>query len=217
MIGTQDTYYQRAEVSNSVLGELQKYFLHGDQLTDILAAYRFGNLIDAMITEPSRCDHYSYRVDDEQFTAEEWGVARKMHKAFLAHPFCANVLQHSTGQMVMSRDMDFQWGGLKFTLPVRCKWDLWMAAHGWGCDIKSTTAISQKQFEAALGYFDYDRQRAFYMDISGAPQDMLIGISKINFQIFMVPIRRGDKLHTSGVEKYNAAAGRYFTLFSNFF
>jgi hypothetical protein len=32
------------------------------------------------------------------------------------------------------------------------------------------------------------------VDIAGSDQDVLIGVSKVNYKVFKVPIRRGDEL-----------------------
>lgn len=216
MIGDQDQYYGRTEVSNSDLGWLDKYFLPSSQVYDIASAYRFGNLIDAMITEPHRCNHYTYKVDSEQFTKEEWQQAYKMLDAFRKDEICQHYLKLATGQNVMSKEMEFMEAGLQFKMNVRCKWDLWMPVLKHGADIKSTTATTQRQFEQSLQYFNYDRQRAFYMDIAGADKDLLIGISKINFRIFKVPIVRDGAIYQSGKEKYTQAAFKYWYLFENF-
>lgn len=221
MIGNLDTYYLRPEVSNSDLGELEKYFLPREQRGDIEAAYRFGNLIDAMITEPERCNHFNRTVDGVQFTKEEWEQAYKMLKAFRADEICAAFLKLSEGQAVKSVTMDFNHNGVEFQLLVRCKFDLWMERMQHGADIKSTTATTQKQFEASLDYFNYDRQRAFYMDIAQTmgykcDRDMLIGISKVNHKIFKVPIKRGDATYTRGRQKVDEAAFRWWSLFEGF-
>ena len=104
---------------------------------------------------------------------------------------------------------------IKFFLPVRCKWDLWMPSLGWGGDIKSTSATTQKQFEDAVTFFDYDRQRFFYMNISGSTQDVLIGISKENFKVFTVKIKQGDKLWKSGQDKCFDLAFKYWEMFGD--
>lgn len=221
MIGITDTYYLRPEVSNSDLGELEKYFLPREQRGEIEAAYRFGNLIDAMITEPERCDHYSRTVDGVPFTKEEWELAYKMLKSFRADETCAAFLKLSEGQAVKSVTMDFNHNGVEFQLLVRCKFDLWMERMQHGADIKSTTATTQKQFEASIAYFNYDRQRAFYMDIAQAlgyrcDRDMLIGISKVNQKIFKLPIKRGDEIYRRGRQKVDEVAFRWWSLFEGF-
>ena len=50
----QDTYYQRSEVSNSDLTELKNLLYPRTQYGDKEKAFKFGSLIDAMITEPER-------------------------------------------------------------------------------------------------------------------------------------------------------------------
>ena len=184
---------------------------------DSKIAYRFGNLIDAMLTEAHRCDYLTLKVDDEQFSKEEWNKAYNMKKAFEKDPSCARYLKMATGQSVFRNpnfEIDYQ--GFLFSLPVKCKYDLWFGNIGWGADIKSTTATTQKQFEDACRYFDYDRQRAWYMDITGAKQDILIGISKVNNKIFQLPINHESDFYKSGKEKYQDWAFKYYCLFSDF-
>ncbi len=216
MIGTFDTYYASAEVSNSDLSQLESYFMNKEQLYDIQAAYRFGNLIDAMITEPNRVDHLNLRVDDEQFNQHEWAAAKKMLASFRNDPMCMSMLNNASGQAVKKTTLKIEWCGFEFELPVRCKFDLWMDKLKFGGDIKSTTATTQAQFEASIKHFNYDKQRAFYMDIAESNQDMLIGISKVNYKVFKVPIKRGDALYASGKEKYSEWAFKYWCLFEGF-
>ena len=104
-----------------------------------------------------------------------------------------------------SSDLDFELG-------VRCKWDGWRPDLRYGFDIKSTSATTQAQFEAAVKHFDYPRQRAWYMDIAKSDYDILIGISKVNYKIFKVFIRRGDSLYREGYEDYINLAFRYWLL-----
>lgn len=217
MIGAYDTYYSRPEISNSDLSWLQSYFMNREQLHDLTEAYRFGNLIDALITEPSRCDHMRFRVDQEQFTQFEWACARKMLTAFREDPFCMQLLKHSEGQKVVARSMQLMYEGVEFELAMRCKFDL-NAKNTLkiSADIKSTTATTQAQFEAAIKYFDYDKQAALYMDLDDIDKHMLIGISKKNFKVFKVPIKRGDELYNSGREKYLEWAFKYWYLFEGF-
>jgi hypothetical protein len=82
-----------------------------------------------------------------------------------------------------------------------------------GGDIKSTTATTQEQFEAAITHFDYHRQRAVYMTLSGYSYDVIIGISKKNFQVFKVYIKRGDELFNRGMYEFQALAYKYYVLF----
>ena len=49
-----DAYFSRSEVSNSDLSWLSKYWMLDYKLFDIEQAYRFGTLVDAIITEPHK-------------------------------------------------------------------------------------------------------------------------------------------------------------------
>ena len=84
---------------------------------------------------------------------------------------------------------------------------------GFGGDLKSTFATSQKQFEEAVDFFDWDRSRAWYMDIAGSRQDFIVGISKKNLKVFKVMISRDDKIYKQGKEKYEELAFRWWMLF----
>lgn len=216
MIGN-DPYYGRPEVSNSDLSELKKYFSPPSYAMDLEDAYRFGNLVDAMITEPERVDHLKKQVDGVQFKDDEWNLSYDMLKAFRNDPICAQYLKMASGQSVFTNpDFKITFDGFEFSLPVRCKYDLWFEIIKSGSDIKSTAATTQKQFEDACKYFDYDRQRAWYMDITGAKQDMLIGISKKNKKIFKLPITRDSNFYKEGKEKYQELAFKYWMLFDGF-
>lgn len=210
-----DPYFNRSEVSNSDLTALKKYWMPESMAIDYEKAYRFGTLIDAMITEPDKLDYYQFSISgsDYSYTEDEFKKAKLMKRAFDAHPLCKSMLQQSSMQHVMARSMNIEYGSFSFQLNVRCKWDLWMNISNWGGDIKSTVATTQKQFEEACRYFDYDRQRAWYMDIAESDKDVLIGISKVNYKIFTIPIKRGDSFYTSGKNKYRELAFRHWCLF----
>lgn len=76
-----DDYYKRSEVSNSDLTELKNLLHPRLQYGDKEAAFRFGNLVDAVITEPSRVNYFQYTVDDVQYTADEFLHAKEMFNA----------------------------------------------------------------------------------------------------------------------------------------
>ena len=217
-----DNYFGRVEVSNSDLSWLKMEMLNPVERRDFRDAYRMGSLIDAMITEPLRVNYFENKLYNypepghhEQFTADEFATCERMKVAFRQDEFCQNLLRQSTGQAVMSAPVEFSCGGFDFTLPMRCKFDLWSDELKWGGDIKSTTATTQKQFEDAVRYFDYDRQRAEYMLISGAKRDMLIGISKINFKVFKIPITINSPTFIYGHAKLTELALRWWTLLAD--
>ena len=208
-----DPYFGRDEVSNSDLSWLNGYWK--PQMDEVVKekAYKFGTLLDALVTEPFKVDYFNFRVEELQYSEEDFEKAIEMKKAFYKDPLANHILKQSDMQKVMIKKRSFKYDEIDFELDVRCKWDLWMDGLGWGGDLKSTTATTQKQFEEAIRYFDYDRQRAWYMDIAGSDQDILIGVSKVNFKVFKVPIRRGDELYEAGFKKYNELAFKWWALF----
>lgn len=209
-----DPYFDRAEVSNSDLSWIKEYYQPERLLIDKEKAFKFGTLIDAIITEPHKVDFFQFTVDGIHYDPEDFEVAKEMKRAFLKDDLSASLLKVSDCQTIMFKKQSFHFEGVDFELDTRCKWDLWSSRIGHGGDIKSTAATTQKQFEEAVRYFEYDRQRAWYMDIAGSDKDILIGISKKNFKVFKVPIRRGDELYNKGKSRYEYLAYKWWELFA---
>ncbi|MDR1343895.1 MAG: PD-(D/E)XK nuclease-like domain-containing protein [Tannerellaceae bacterium] len=207
-------YYKLPEVSNSDLSWLKNQLYPKETVSDPTEAYAFGSLIDAMLTEPDRVDYFKRTLDGKRIKKELFENAVKMKQAFRRDDFCSDLTTHSDGQKIsIVHDKEYSYKGFPFVLNVRCKWDIWREDWGWGGDIKSTTAKTQKEFEAASLYFDYDRQRAFYMDLQGSKRDVLIGISKVNHRIFKIFINRESEFYKQGRDKYLALAFKWYLLF----
>ncbi len=212
----QHNYRSFPAVSNSDLTTLQKYWEPERIWIDKEKAYRFGNLIDAIITEPEKVDYYALQVDGVQYTREEFEQANEMRKAFYKDAFCVSMQKQCSFQRISYQSQfKINRGGFEFALPAKCKWDLFCENIDLSGDIKSTAAATQKQFEDACHHFDYFRSRAWYMDLEGRSNDILIGISKKNNQIFKIPIKRGDKLYNLGKEQYQDLAFKYFTYYGD--
>lgn len=212
-----DTYYDRPEVSNSDLTELKNILHPRVQFGDKEAAFRFGSLVDAIITEPGRADYIRKTVDDVQYTEGEFRHAQEMYKALRTEarrdPFLAKVLETSDTQRCMvNRAQPFTYCGFPFALDTRCKWDWWLPGAGFGGDLKTTFAATQQQFEEAVDFFDWDRSRAWYMDIAHSDNDFIYAISKKNCRVFKKFIRRDDAVYRRGREKYEELAFQYWLL-----
>jgi hypothetical protein len=205
-------YFNRPEVSNSDLSSLEAELSAKDPVGgDKVAAYRFGSLLDAIITEPDRVDFLKKTLDEIPVEPSEWNKALKMRKAFFGDEFCNNLLKMSLPQVVMVSDVVLNVDGFVFTITMRCKWDFF--TDFLGADLKSTVATTQEQFEAVCIMFQYDRQMAVYMEISGIDQVVLIGVSKVNNKVFKKFIKRGDPFHQSGMEKFKVLALKHYMLF----
>lgn len=212
----QDPYYSRPEVSNSDLGALEKYWLPQQLVLDLEAAFRFGSLLDAMITEPDQVNYFNYTVGGIQFSKEEFAKAVDMKKVFFADPFCKSLAAQCEMQKVSVKpDFKIDCKGFSFRIAVRAKWDFFAPKIDLSGDLKTTSCTSQKQFEESIFHYNYDRQAAFYMDIENKSNFIFIGISKVNMKIFKVPVKRGDKIFTSGQDKYRELAFKYWYLFGD--
>lgn len=218
MNATPDPYYSRTEVSNSDLTAL-KNLLHPLPLPAGAreAAFRFGTLVDAIITEPHRVNYLRRTVDDVTYTEDEFRHAREMHRALRLEarrdPFLARVLQTAETQRVMANPaQNFEYGSFPFTLPTRCKWDWYFPLFNFGGDLKTTSASTEAEFRDAIDHFDWDRSRAWYMDIARSDRDFIYAISKRNCRVFRLNIRRGDPVYTRGRDKYSELAFQYWCL-----
>ena len=214
-MGNPDAYYRRPEVSNSDLTELKNILHPRMQSGDKEAAFRFGSLVDALITEPSRVDYYRLTVDGEQYGEDEFRHALELQKALRNEArhdaFLAKVLDCAETQRYMvNKGQRFTYCDFPFALDTRCKWDWWLGCFGG--DLKTTFAASQRQFEEAVDFFDWDRSRAWYMDIAGADMDFIYAVSKNNCKVFKKFIRRGDEVYNRGREKYEELAFQYWCL-----
>lgn len=204
-----DKYYQHSAMSNSDLGELEQ----NKKDFDPTAAYAFGNLVDHLITEPEKVDVYQHTCNNDVFTGAQMDLALDMKAAFMRDPTAMKIFTNSDYQTIMHKRLIHKFGKIEFTIDARCKWDLWMSSFGWGGDIKTTTATTQSQFEAACKFFRYPRQRFFYMTMGLSTKDMLIGISKVNQKVFKIPIIIGDKFYLEGRADYEKLVIEYWKMY----
>lgn len=209
-----DSYYNRNEVSNSDLTELKNLLYPRLQFGDKEKIFAFGSLVDAIITEPDRVNYYQLTVDDVKYTEDDFALAREMYKSLLMESrkdeFLDYVLKNSDTQKFMVKEREFDYTGFKYHLSTRCKWDWFLSSVGFGGDLKTTFAVSQAQFDEAVDFFDWDRSRAWYMDIAGSNKDFIYAISKKNCKVFKKFIERGDQVYRRGFDKYNELAFKYY-------
>lgn len=212
-----DEYYRRSEVSNSDLTELKNLLHPRPQFGDKEAAFRFGTLVDAVITEPERVNYYRFTVDDVQYTEDEFLIAQDMYRSLKMEakrdPFLAKVLEMAeTQRFMVNKQQVFEYGGFHFRLDTRCKWDWFFPLMNFGGDLKTTFATTQNQFDEAVDFFDWDRSRAWYMDIAQSDRDFIYAISKQNGRVFKKFINRGDEIYRRGREKYEELAFQWWCL-----
>ena len=213
-----DSYYSRSEVSNSDLTELKNYLYPRVQYGDKEKAFKFGTLVDALITENDRVRYDKLMVDDYLYTTEEFELGLEMRKALRKEAekdqFLAVVLaQSDTQKFMVNKQQEFYYGNFAYHLDTRCKWDWWLSAYNFGGDLKTTFAESQAQFDEAIDFFDWDRSRAWYMDIAGSNRDFIYANSKKNCKIFKHFITdRNHPTYIKGKEKYEDLAFKWWQL-----
>lgn len=211
-----DAYFGRAEVSNSDLGWLLDQLNPKSNPIDPTQAFADGNLLDAMITEPHKVDYFKRTREDMVYKKATFDNTIKMKQAFWRDPFCQQLMEGANAQKIsIQHNAQLCFEGVDFELDRRCKWDIWRDDWKWGGDIKSTAAETQTQFEAACKFFQYDRSRAWYMDIEGAERDVIIGISKKNHKVFKIFINRESDFYLEGKQKYLELAYKWHLLFGN--
>ena len=223
----QHNYRIYPAVANSDLSWLEKKVVDKDTLILFEQALKMGTLIDCMITEKHRVDYFKLKVDEVQYVKADFELGKKMKKAFEAHPVCQDIIKDCSFQHISyNPNFEVEHEGVKFTVPAKAKWDLKKKLFPFGGDIKSTTATTYDQCLATVSFFNYDRSRAWYMDLEGHKMDYLIFISKVNFKIFIIPVCAVDygakategqkaayQLYASGKAKYQQLAFDYAKLF----
>ena len=201
-----DAYYNRTEVSNSDLTALKEILHPRRQFGDREAAFRFGSLVDALITEPARVDYYRLTIDGVPYSDDEFRHAREMQRSLRMEarrdPFLSKVLDVADTQRCMvNHNQQFTYCEYPFLLDTRCKWDWYFSDFGFGGDLKTTFATSQQDFDEAVDFFDWDRSRAWYMDIARSDRDFIYAISKKNGRVFKKFINRGDETYNRGARQ----------------
>jgi hypothetical protein len=212
-------YYDRTEVSNSDLTELKQLLYPRTQYGDKEKAFRFGTLFDALITEPDRVRYDKRTVDGELYSGDDWALAEAMKKSLRAEALRDGFLRYvmesaATQKSMINHGQKFGYGDFEYTLDTRCKWDWWLPDLNFGGDLKTTAAETQKQFDESVDFFDWDRSRAWYMDISESNQDFIYAVSKKNCKVFKLVISRDSPIYRRGKEKYEELAFRYWMLIS---
>lgn len=230
-----DNYRSFPAIANSDLSWMDKQIHGNDWVIDFEQALKMGTLIDCMITEKHRVDHFKMRIEDVQYVKADFELAKKMKKTFDANKVCQDIIKDCSFQHISyNPEFIIEHEGIKFSVPAKAKWDLKKKLFPFGGDIKSTTATTYDQCLAAVYYFNYDRSRAWYMDLETSlgnkhELDYLIFISKINFKIFIIPVSSIDhgaratagqkaayELYASGKAKYQKLAFEYCKLFMDF-
>ncbi len=108
-----------------------------------------------MLTEQERVRYDKRMVDDVLYSGEDWELALAMIKSLRMEarrdPFLAQVLAKAeTQQFMVNKKTGLSIWEFQYTLDTRCKWDWWLPTFGFGGDLKTTFAQSQKNSSTKL-------------------------------------------------------------------
>ncbi len=221
-----DYYKMFGYVSNSTLGELFNV-LNGihrpDNLQDI---FDFGNLVDGLVTEIDKIDLESNTMTDQNrkvvFDQYKMQQAILMQEAVLADPMFSLLMQDCKMQHVMLRKAHVMYyQGNKFTLPMRCKYDLFRP-RDMAIDLKTTACTTYKAFVKSLVHLNYDRQGALYIDLGKVDRILYVGVSKHKnkrtqkHDVFKYMIERDSEMYKTGLQKYSQLGWKYLNYIHHF-
>jgi hypothetical protein len=205
----EEAYRSHPFVSNSDLSKMKGGAIN-------LEVFRFGTLFHSITLEFKTVNLLTGKIigKDYQYSAAEMKLAREMRIAFLNDSLCRQLLDSCSVEVEMyNENTPFTHDGMNFCIDTKRKYDLWSWQAGWGGDIKSTSATTEREFLRDVDQFDYDRGRVFYSAGSGSQQDIIIGVSKkAPHKVFKVWMKKGDPIWQRGEEKMNALAFDYWTL-----
>lgn len=197
-------YFSHPAVSNSNLKALAQMY-YALRKIDAAAAFRFGLLVDCILTEEWKLTDNQIEDEDGKvvtYTDQEVSLARRMANTVQSDAVVRLLIQGGEGQRIFIRDLPMMFEGREFVLQVRCKFDWYHAGFNTGVDYKTTACATKKAFQESIEFFDYDQAAAFYMDIAEIDFFWIIGISKKNGQVFKFAIQRGDAVYEEGKRKY---------------
>ncbi len=202
-------YFALPYASNSGLKDAHKMFTASDTGEwEPTYAYEFGSAFDALLTSPGI-------VDTSMISAEDRRLLPSMRAALEADTLVYQPLLMNASTQVVFVETEFmiELDGRPITFPAKCKYDYWIDKFNFGTDLKAVICKDQHAFEAACQHFKYFMQAAWYMDITKSDRFILIGISKRNFKIFIIQIRRDDARYKIGKAQYTACFGAWWKLY----
>ena len=144
----QSNYRSFAAVSNSDLTWLEKYWMPKNVWIDLEKSFANGTLIDCMITEPEKVNYFKLRVEGEyyKYSSDEFERAKEMKKAFYRDPFCASFAKQCKFQHISYvPDFKISYDGFNFTLPAKCKWDMFRPDIDLSGDIKALLVLQRSK------------------------------------------------------------------------
>lgn len=193
-------YYDRAEVSNSMLSAYAKY-KRGESYAypeAVKAAFRFGALVDW---------HLTGGVEDcpVGFTDAELALCDEMIETAHNDRLFSAILRNSDKQVAAVGELLLPDGIL---VQARCLADYYLPSSGVLADLKTTAAGTEGTWMKSFTSLGYARQAAWYMDIFGLDTFIFLALSKKGGgKMFTTVVERGCTIYKQGLADYRRIAG----------
>ena len=195
---TNKGYYDRSEISNSMLG-VYKNSLSGSRIRMNKDALLLGNVVDSIITGSQMPAHVKSDILIQSL---------EMAQSFLSDSFNSFVVDNWEKQAAFIDNISFGFNGYIYHVHGRCLADFYDPQNGFLGDLKTTNQTTDKGWLSSINTFSYYRQAAWYMDITGCNSFTLMAVSKTKpYKLFRTIIRRGDALYNKGVSEYSNILG----------
>jgi hypothetical protein len=197
---TKEFYFNHIKgLSNSGMGKVQDWLDGKEDKAMPEAAFRFGSMVDAMLTQPDELEANA--------TDEELLKAMQVRDAIRSHPLGGMLLDKAEPQVIITNTLKLDYEGIEFEIEGKCMLDGLIQKMKIGKDDKTTAARTHAQFMASVERFNYDRQAFWYMELAELDRFVFIGASKIKVgEVFIHIIKRGDPMWLSGKEKATSLA-----------
>ena len=191
LLRNRDEYFSLQALSNSALTDIADKANDRYKPARSEAAMSYGTLVDALLTQ----------TRDVDTMHELYGKALKAKSRFLSDPFCKLVYESAEKQVAYTDEVEWNYNEMTGRPFCKCLYDFDISPSA-GADLKTVSASTYKAFLGSVDMFDWDRQAAFYLAVSGKDRFSILGISKTaDVPPFVLHIKKGDEIYWRGRDK----------------
>ncbi len=205
-------------LTNKCLSEIKEYEMPLKYEVDLQDIYEISILINTMIFENNKVDYYTKKVQglDRYFTIEHFELAKNIKKAFLNNNICKMLNTNSKyNHFEYNSNFIINYSEFQFEMAAGANVTLLQHHTKIGCDLKFTSTKTLQEFKDSCIEYSYYRKAALAMDVLDLNNFMLIGISKKNYNVFIIPIKKGDDNYKTGKKEYEYLSFNYFTFYGD--
>lgn len=196
-------YFNSHYISNSDLKHLRKMLdPKFEDPADLEEIFAFGRLVEDCILQPHQADYNHKDIEK----------ALAMARTFKADSICQQLLWVHD----LRRQHEF-YRSNRFGVPARCKMDGDSKALGLVFELKGLAVETERAFDEAIQRFDYDQGLAWYLDVSGYRQALLVAVSKKNTsRLFKRIVNRDHEYYKRGIVKVEKSVHLFLEMFPEY-